>query len=104
MEYTFGGLLRGISRVVLTPEEMKMYDYTNWHDELRMVNDNIMVGKWCSPWTNIPLNWAQFFERRKQPRGKQILFTIRIEAYMTISDMKCTTFYFLYIIFEIHVR
>ncbi len=61
MEYTFGGLLRGISTVVLTPEEMKMYDYTNWHDEVKMVSDNFMVGKWCSPWTNIPLKFGPSF-------------------------------------------
>jgi hypothetical protein len=29
MQYTFGGLLRGISKVVLTPEQMNMYDFTN---------------------------------------------------------------------------
>ena len=105
MEYTFGGLLRGISRVVLTPEEMKMYDYTNWHDEVRLVNDNFMVGKWCSPWTNIPLNFGpSFLSVESKPRGKQILFTICIEACMTISIMICTTFDFLYFIFEIHVQ
>ena len=51
-----------------------------------------------------PEFWAQFFERRKQPRGKQILFTICIEACMTISIMICTKFDFLYFIFEIHVQ
>ena len=61
MEYTFGGLLRGISKVVLTSEEMKMYDYTNWHDEVKMVSDNFMVGKWCSPWTSIPLKFGPSF-------------------------------------------
>ena len=61
MEYSFGGLLRGISTVVLTPEEMKMYDYTNWHDEVKMVSDSFMVGKWCSPWTNIPLKFGPSF-------------------------------------------
>lgn len=61
MEYTFGGLLNGISKVVLTPEKMKMYDYTNWHDEVKIVNDNFMVGKWCSPWTNVLLNFGPSF-------------------------------------------
>ncbi len=58
MEYTFGGLLKGISRVVLTPEQMNMYDFTNWHDEVKAVKDNFMVGKWCSPWTRIPLTFG----------------------------------------------
>jgi hypothetical protein len=61
MEYTFGGLLKGISRVVLTPEQMNMYDFTNWHDEVKAVKDNFMVGKWCSPWTKIPLNFGPSF-------------------------------------------
>jgi hypothetical protein len=61
MEYTFGGLLKGISRVVITPEQMNMYDFTNWHDEVRAVKDNFMVGKWCSPWTKIPLTFGPSF-------------------------------------------
>jgi hypothetical protein len=61
MEYTFGGLLKGISRVVLTPEQMNMYDFTNWHDEVKAVKDNYMVGKWCSPWTRIPLTFGPSF-------------------------------------------
>ena len=61
MEYTFGGLLRGISKVVLTPEQMNMYDFTNWHDEVKAVKDDFMLGKWCSPWTKIPLNFGPSF-------------------------------------------
>ena len=38
-----------------------MYDYTNWHDEVKMVSDNFMVGKWCSPWTSIPLKFGPSF-------------------------------------------
>jgi hypothetical protein len=61
MEYTFGGLLKGISRVILTPEQMNMYDFTNWHDEVKAVKGNFMVGKWCSPWTKIPLTFGPSF-------------------------------------------
>jgi hypothetical protein len=61
MEYTFGGLLKGISRVVLTQEQMNMYDFTNWHDEVKLVKNGFMVGKWCSPWTQIPLNFGPSF-------------------------------------------
>lgn len=61
MEYVFGGLLRGISRITLTPEQMNMYDFTNWHDEVKIVTDDFMVGKWCSPWTEIPLNFGPSF-------------------------------------------
>jgi hypothetical protein len=55
MDYEFGGLLRGISKVELRPEGMDMYDFTNWHDEVKYVSDKFMVGKWCSPWTQISL-------------------------------------------------
>jgi hypothetical protein len=61
MEYTFGGLLRGISKVVLSKEEMRMYDFTNWHDEVRIVRNDFMVGKWCSPWSSIPLTFGPSF-------------------------------------------
>ena len=61
MQYVFGGLLRGISRVSLTPDQMNMYDFTNWHDEVKIVSDNFMIGKWCSPWSDIPLNFAPSF-------------------------------------------
>ena len=61
MEYTFGGLLRGISKVVLTEEQMNMYDLTNWHDEVKIVRSDFMVGKWCSPWTQIPLTFGPSF-------------------------------------------
>jgi hypothetical protein len=61
MQYTFGGLLRGISTITLTPEQMNMYDYTNWHDEVKIVTNDFMVGKWCSPWTQIPLDFGPSF-------------------------------------------
>ena len=90
MQYTFGGLLRGISTVVLTSEQMNMYDFTNWHDEVKIVKDDIMVGKWCSPWTHIPLTFGPSFlsvengsegsrfslrfllNRKKSPQSKRI--------------------------------
>jgi hypothetical protein len=82
MEYSFGELLRGISQVVLTPDEMKMYDYTNWHDEVKIVNDNFMVGKWCSPWSNIPLKYGpSFLSTETSPEGTRfcLRFTLHHE-------------------------
>ena len=38
-----------------------MYDFTNWHDEVKIVKNEFMVGKWCSPWTQIPLNFGPSF-------------------------------------------
>lgn len=61
MEYLFANILRGESRVNLTKEQLELYDFTNWHDEVRIVNDNFMIGKYCSPWTSIPLNFGPSF-------------------------------------------
>jgi choline dehydrogenase-like flavoprotein len=80
MQYVFGGLLAGMSRVVLTSEQLLMYDYTNWHDEVRMVTDDFMVGKWCSPPTNIPLDFGpSFLGVETVPGGKRfcLRFTLK---------------------------
>jgi len=45
-EYIFMYLLRGNSRVEFTPEQMNMFDFTNFHDEIRMVKDDFLVGKY----------------------------------------------------------
>jgi choline dehydrogenase-like flavoprotein len=72
MEYIFGQLLRGISRITLTPQQMNMYDFTNWHDEVKIVTNDCMVGKWCSPWTEIPLNFGpSFLSVEEDSQGKQ---------------------------------
>jgi hypothetical protein len=82
MQYVFGGLLRGISRVSLSPEQMNMYDFTNWHDEVKIVSNDFMLGKWCSPWSEIPLNFAPSFlsVENEEPKGKSRLclrFTLK---------------------------
>lgn len=72
MRYTFGGLLRGISKVVLTPDQMNMYDFTNWHDEVKIVKDDFMIGKWCSPWTKVLLTFGpSFLSTEKGPEGSR---------------------------------
>ncbi len=45
-EYIFMYLLRGNSRVEFTQDQMNMFDFTNFHDEIRMVKDDFMVGKY----------------------------------------------------------
>jgi hypothetical protein len=83
MQYTFGGLLRGISKVVLTSEQMNMYDFTNWHDEVRIVTNDFMLGKWCSPWTQIPLIFGPSFlnvEEGLEGRRFCLRFTLRRKA------------------------
>jgi hypothetical protein len=82
MQYTFGGLLRAISKVVLTPEQMNLYDYINWHDdELKIVKSNFMLGKWYSPWRQIPLTSGPSFlsvEKNSEDSSRFYLrFTLR---------------------------
>jgi len=45
-EYIFMYLLRGNSRVEFTKAQMNMFDFTNFHDEIRMVKDDFLVGKY----------------------------------------------------------
>lgn len=61
MEYSFGGLLRGISRVGLSEDQSNVYDFTNWQNELKIVRNDLVLGKWYSPWTKIPLNFGPSF-------------------------------------------
>jgi choline dehydrogenase-like flavoprotein len=77
MDYNFGGLLSGISRVELTPQQMNMYDYTNWHDEVKLVTPNIMVGKWCSPPTQVPLDIGPSFLDVERVPGEGRRFCLR---------------------------
>ena len=81
MNYVFGDLIRGVSRVILTPQQMNMYDYTDWHDEVKMVKEDFMVGKWCAPWTEIPLRYAPgFLSTDTDKNGKKrlcIRFTLK---------------------------
>ena len=89
MQYTFGGLLGGISKVGLTPEQMYMCDFTNWHDEARFVKDDFMARKLCSSWTQIPVTFGPSFflsvEKNSDDR-KQILSSIYIKTQVTTWD------------------
>ena len=38
-----------------------MYDFTNWHDVVKIVKNDFMLGKWYSPWTQIPLKSGPSF-------------------------------------------
>ncbi len=52
-------VLEGESKVELGEDAMKMFDFTNWHDEIRKVTGEVMVGKYCQPDKNLlPPPWA----------------------------------------------
>jgi hypothetical protein len=39
-------IFKGGSTIELTPEQLLMFDFTNFHDEIRMIRDDVMVGKY----------------------------------------------------------
>lgn len=49
-DYNFAGVLPGVSSVRFTPETMLMFDFTGqlFHDQIRMVRDDFMVGKYTT--------------------------------------------------------
>ena len=48
-DYLFGGVLAGTARLEEKEDHLEMYDVTgNFHDELRQVNENIIIGKYYS--------------------------------------------------------
>jgi hypothetical protein len=56
-EYLFGGLVAGTATVNEKEDHLEMIDTTSvFHDEIRQVNDNIMIGKYYSE-TNFLFRW-----------------------------------------------
>ena len=51
MHYNFGNLLRGFSDVSPRDDIFRFDDFTQFHDELRMVRPDIVVGKWVTDWS-----------------------------------------------------
>jgi hypothetical protein len=45
--YKFG-LVSGESQVEMTPEFIKLSDFTSFQDEIRMIDNDMMIGKWVS--------------------------------------------------------
>jgi len=44
--WNFMNILRGNSKISMTQKEMLMFDFTNFHDEIRMVREDAMVGRY----------------------------------------------------------
>jgi uncharacterized protein YndB with AHSA1/START domain len=44
--WNFMNILKGNSKIEMTREEMLMFDFTNFHDEIRMVTPDDMVGRY----------------------------------------------------------
>ncbi len=46
-KWNFMNILKGNSKVEMTKDQMLMFDFTNFHDEIRMVRDDAMVGRYA---------------------------------------------------------
>jgi hypothetical protein len=40
---------------------MNIYDVINWHNEVKVVTKDFLIGKWYSPWVQIPLDFGPSF-------------------------------------------
>ena len=54
MYYNFANLIRGYSEVSVTNELFRFDDFTPFHDELRMIRPDLVIGKWVSDWSLLP--------------------------------------------------
>jgi choline dehydrogenase-like flavoprotein len=52
MRYSFANMLQGRSDVSITDRLFRFDDPTPFHDELRMVTPNMVVGRWVSEWSS----------------------------------------------------
>lgn len=44
--WNFMNIMKGNSKLEMTPRQLDMFDFTNFHDEIRMVADEAMVGRY----------------------------------------------------------
>jgi choline dehydrogenase-like flavoprotein len=52
MRYSFANMLRGRSDVSITDRLFRFDDQTPLHDEIRMINPNLIVGRWVTDWSS----------------------------------------------------
>ncbi len=52
MRYSFANMLRGRSDVSITDRLFRFDDETPFHDDIRMVTPNLIVGRWVTEWSS----------------------------------------------------
>ena len=52
MRYSFANMLRGKSDINITDRLFRLDDKTPFHDEIRMVTPNLIVGRWVTEWSS----------------------------------------------------
>jgi hypothetical protein len=51
MHYNFSNMLQGYSEVSSNEDLFRFDDFTPFHDELRMIRPDVVVGKWVTDWS-----------------------------------------------------
>lgn len=51
--WNFMNILKGTSKIVVTSRELEMFDFTDFHDEIRMLSDDAMVGRYLAKGSGI---------------------------------------------------
>ncbi|MGI9565680.1 MAG: GMC family oxidoreductase N-terminal domain-containing protein [Nitrosopumilus sp.] len=54
MHYNFANLIQGFSEVSANSDLFRFDDFTPFHDELRMIRPDFVVGKWVTNWSMLP--------------------------------------------------
>jgi hypothetical protein len=52
MRYSFANMLRGRADISVTDRLFRFDDQTPFHDEIRMVTPNLIVGRWITEWSS----------------------------------------------------
>ena len=52
-KWNFMNIMKGTSKIKITPRQMDMFDFTNFHDEIRMIADDAMVGRYLPKSTEL---------------------------------------------------
>jgi len=66
------GLLNGEMEVARTNEFVQLIDFTSFHDEIRMIDHDALIGKWVSPDLNPEL--LRGLGSYLEPRGDRFAF------------------------------
>ena len=45
-KWNFMNVMKGTSKIRMTPRQLEMFDFTNFHDEIRMIAEDAMVGRY----------------------------------------------------------
>ena len=56
MYYNFAGLIGGYSDISANKDLFRFDDFTPFHDELRMIRHDLVLGKWVTSWSLLPGN------------------------------------------------